>query len=137
MITETARPTIRFPEGFDAQAEFEMPYRGYLSDVVVQLEGGLSYRVSFTDLARLEQTLADDARAGRPFHAEPGLIVLPELTPEAIQAAVSGLWRDGYFAALKPVAEAVPHPSRLIEEAHALLGRAIGLVHQHEGGSPA
>jgi hypothetical protein len=35
--------------------------------------------------------------SGRPYYAEPGLIVLPEVTTEAIRQAVSGLLRDGYF----------------------------------------
>src|SRR5437867_94809 len=93
--------TIAFPESYDAQAECETPHRGYLSDVVVQFEDGASYRLYFSDSMRLQQTLEDDMASGRPYYAEPGLVVLPEVTSEAIRRAVAGLWREGFFQHLK------------------------------------
>lgn len=39
--------------------------------------------------------------SGRPCFAEPGLIVLPEVTVETIQNAVDFLWEQGFFAYLK------------------------------------
>src|SRR5215210_7184228 len=89
--------TVGFPEGYDAQAEFEAPFRGYLCDVTVQLEDGSCHRLSFLDLARLEQNLADNVRMGRAYYTEPGLVVLPEVSTEAIHKAVQGLWDEGYF----------------------------------------
>lgn len=103
MSTTLRSPTILFPTDYDAQSEFETPSRGYLSDVVVQLEDGSRYALYFTDLTRLSQTLAEDARQGHPYYAEPNLVVLPEVTTAAVRTAVLGLWQDSYFQHLKPL----------------------------------
>ncbi len=95
--------TIVFPDWYDARCEFETPSKGYLADVEVHLEDGTRYKLYFSDPIRLQQTLEDDAASGRPYYTEPGLIVLPEVTTSAIQQAVPGLLRDGYFQTLKPI----------------------------------
>ncbi len=92
--------TILFPADYDAQSEFETPLRGYLSEVEVELDG-LRYRLFFIDPVRLEQELKSNVDSGRPYFAEPNLIVLPEVTTEAIKTAVAGLARDGVFQGLK------------------------------------
>src|SRR4051794_12886787 len=97
MSTRLQPYTLSFPDGYDEQAEFEAPFRGYLPDVVVELEDGTRHRLSFIDLARLEQAMADNARAGHSYYAEPGLVVLPEVSTDAIQLAVQDLWDEGYF----------------------------------------
>jgi hypothetical protein len=103
MSTTQVCPQVIFPADYDPQSEFETPSRGYLGGVIVQAEDGSRYQVFFTDPTRLGQTLADDVRAGRPYYAEPGLIVLPEVTTESITKAVQALWQDGYFDHLKPL----------------------------------
>src|SRR5437867_10142887 len=103
MQVTASGPVVHFPDGYDAQREWETPSRGYLSHVTVQLEDGSRYGVYFIDLTRLGQTLEDDIRDGREYFAEPGLIILPEVTTESIKKAVQGLWRDGYFKHLKPL----------------------------------
>jgi hypothetical protein len=103
MLAELEHCTVHFPEGYDRRREHETPLKGYLGDVVVQLEDGSRYKLYFIDPVRLQQTLADDVERGRPFYTEPGLVVLPEVSTEAIRKAVSGLVRDGYFQHLKPV----------------------------------
>src|ERR1700722_7887860 len=90
-------PTVQFPPGFDERCEFEMPARGYLSDVTVKGDNGRVYKVYIVDPVRLQQTLEDDAEAGRPFFAEPGMIVVPEVTVESIRKAVTSLWHEGFF----------------------------------------
>ena len=62
MSTRLQPYTLTFPDGYDQQAEFEAPFRGYLPDVIVELEGGARHRLSFIDLTRLERALADNAR---------------------------------------------------------------------------
>jgi hypothetical protein len=94
---------IVFPKDFDERMEFEMPSKGYLNNVEVCLEDGSRYRLCFYDLVRLQQTVEDDLQRGRPFFAEPGLIVLPEVTTEAIRQAVAVLWGEGFFGQLKPL----------------------------------
>jgi hypothetical protein len=97
MSTRLQPYTVSFPQGYDEQAEFEAPFRGYLPGVIVEVENGDCHRLSFIDLVRLEQGLADNAGAGHPYYAEPGLVVVPEVFTEAIQLAVQGLWDEGYF----------------------------------------
>jgi hypothetical protein len=97
MSTHVQPFTITFPEGYDAQAEFEAPFRGYLPDVIVQLEDGSRRRLSFIDPVRLGQSLSSNAQCGRAYYAERGLVILPEVSTEAIHKAVHGLWEDGYF----------------------------------------
>lgn len=104
MPPQTPPFTLIFPEWYDARCEYETPLKGYLSDVEVHLEGGARYKLYFTDPIRLRQTLEDDAASGRPYYTEPGLVVLPEVTTEAVRQAVSGLEREGYFRHLKPIA---------------------------------
>lgn len=103
MSTATNQPTIVFPDGYDARREFETQSRGYLGGVVVQLADGSRYEIFFSDLVRLEQNLMDDVRSGRAYYTEPGLVILPEITTEAIKTAVAGLMRDGFFKHLKPI----------------------------------
>jgi hypothetical protein len=103
----TADVTIHFPDDFDERDALEMPLRGYFGDVTVELPDGNHYQLYFYDITRLGQTLDAEVGCGRSFYTEPGLIVLPEVTVEAIRAAVPGLVASGYFDHLKPVAPAV------------------------------
>ena len=40
MSTRLQPYTLSFPQGYDEQAEFEAPFRGYLPGVIVELEDG-------------------------------------------------------------------------------------------------
>jgi hypothetical protein len=102
MATQLDHFTIHFAEGFDDQQEFEMPSKGYVRDVVVRLENGSEFKLFFIDPTRLEQDLGVDAECGRPYYSEPNMVVLPEVTLDAIRKAVAGLCRDGFFNSLKP-----------------------------------
>jgi hypothetical protein len=104
MATDISGYTIVFPSGYDERRELETPDKGWLSDVEVHLEDGCHYALTFFDPVRLAQELEDDTRNGRPFFAEPGLVVLPEVSTAAIQAAIPGLLRIGFFTHLKPIA---------------------------------
>jgi hypothetical protein len=95
--------TVSFPEGYDDRLEFETPSKGYLRDVLVGLEDGTRYKLFFIDPVRLEQDLQADVADGREYYGEPGMVVLPEVTTEAIRKSISGLLRDGFFRWLKPV----------------------------------
>jgi hypothetical protein len=92
--------TLHFPADYDSQSEYETPLRGYLSDVEVE-SAGLRHRLFFIDPVRLAQELKSNAETGRPYFAEPNLIVLPEVTTEAVKKAVEGLARDGFFRSIK------------------------------------
>jgi hypothetical protein len=103
MATDTSAYAIVFPDWYDERRELETPAKGWLSGVEVHLDDGRRYGLTFYDPVRLAQTLEDDARSGQPYFAEPGLVVLPEVSTAAIQAAVPGLLRAGYFDSLKPL----------------------------------
>jgi hypothetical protein len=92
--------TILFPSDYDSQSEFETPMRGYLSEVEVELDG-FRCRLFFIDPVRLEQELKSNVDNGRSYFTEPNLIILPEVTTEAIRKAIEGLAKDGFFQHLK------------------------------------
>src|SRR5947207_1270429 len=95
-------PLVIFPDGYDERAEFETPSKGWLNQVVVQGEDGSEYPVSFIDPVRLQQDMEEFAKLGTTFFSEPGLIILAEVTTEAIRNAVRHLWRQGFFKHLRP-----------------------------------
>lgn len=94
---------IHYPPDHDARSEFEATSRGYLSAVVVELEDRSQYRVFFYDPVRLRQDLEAESALGRPYLAEPGMIVLPDITMDAIRQAVAALVMDGFFQQLRPM----------------------------------
>ena len=93
-------PRIIFPEGFDERAAVETPLKGWLS-AQVELEDRCRYVVYFSDPIRLQQDLDEAVKSGRPCFAQPGLIILPEVTVKIIQDAVQFLWKQGFFSYLK------------------------------------
>jgi hypothetical protein len=96
-------PKIIFPDSFDERDAYEMALRGCLSHAFVELENGDRYPVDFIDPVRLGQDLADYIRSGIPCYAEPGLIVIPEVTLPRIQEALNYLNERGFFNQFKPV----------------------------------
>jgi len=93
-------PRLILPENFDEQARFEIPFKGWLSAYVESEDGG-RYPVYFSDPTRLQQDLEEELQLGKPYFAMPGLIILPEVTIEAIEEAVQLLWKQGFFAHLR------------------------------------
>jgi hypothetical protein len=108
--------TVLFPADYDSQSEFETPLRGYLSEVEVELEG-MRYRLFFIDPVRLGQELKSNIDSGRPYFAEPNLIILPEVTTDAIKKAVEGLARNGFFQHLKNSACGTTRPRDMLTDA--------------------
>lgn len=103
MATGTTPFSLVFPEYYDSQGEAETPLKGYLADVVVQLENGARYSLFFYDPVRLEQELKAENETGRAYLAEPNMIVVPEVNTETFRKAVDGLYHDGFFEHLKPL----------------------------------
>jgi len=93
-------PRLILPAGFDEQARFEISFKGWLS-AYVESEEGCRYPVYFSDPTRLQQDLEEERQLGKPYFAMPGLIILPEVTIEAIEEAVPLLWEQGFFTYLK------------------------------------
>jgi hypothetical protein len=103
MSTQVAPFTVVFPDWYDDRAEFEFTAKGYLPDVEVRLDDGSRYRLFFYDPVRLSQDLDEEALNDKPYRAEPGLVVVPEISRDGIQKAVAGLWHDGFFKHLKRI----------------------------------
>src|SRR5438874_375633 len=100
-MTKMAR--LVFLHAFGMIEQEEAKSRGYLSHVLVEVDNGLLYPVFFYDAVRLKQDLDEEAKLGRPFVADPGMIVLLSVTQSAMEAAVQTLNQEGFFGRLQPV----------------------------------
>jgi hypothetical protein len=98
-------PKLRFAREFSERDALETRDRGYLSHVFVELDQGRLYALFFYDSVRLQQDLEELAKQGRPFIADPGLIVVQEITLEAIREVVHQLSIEGFFDSLTPFNE--------------------------------
>lgn len=94
---------FHYPHGFDDRSEYEMERRGYLSGGEVELADGSRYPVFFYDPVRLAQDVESGTASGDPCLWEPGLVVIPEVTPKRIEAALDRLMADGAFQFLRPL----------------------------------
>lgn len=98
-------PRLIFPREFDELEEYDAASRGCLSHVLVEQQDGRTYTVEFYDSTRLAQELEYEVSAGRMCVAEPGMIVVPEVTQDNMLTAVRALTSEGYFEHLIPLAE--------------------------------
>jgi hypothetical protein len=103
METPSPASKLLFVQEFSEREASEARDRGYLSHVLVEVDGRDLYPVFFYDPIRLRQDLEASAKTGRPYVADPGMIVLPDITIEAMEAAVRGLCAEGFFKHLVPV----------------------------------
>lgn len=101
MRNNDADTRVILPDDFDERAAFEAPAKGWLS-VLVETKDHRHFSVYFCDPVRLQQDLDENIRAGKPYFAEPGLIVVPEVTVDAVQEAVQSLFEQGFFDELRP-----------------------------------
>lgn len=80
----------------------EVRYTGWYDGVTVEVENGSLYPVFFYDPVRLSQDLkvqleGIDDGWGKPFIAEPRMIVVAEITEENIRTAIDRLYAEGWF----------------------------------------
>jgi hypothetical protein len=92
-----------FLHPFDELAAREARDRGYLSYVSVELEDGAQYPVVFYDPVRLSQDLEEETKMGHPCVADPGMIVVPEVTMEYMNKAIAILAEEGFFSYLQRI----------------------------------
>ena len=76
--------------------------RGYLAHVMVRLDDSLLFPVFFYDIVRLGQDLTEMAQHGQPFIADPGMIVLQEITVQTMEDTIEQLADRNYFKYLVP-----------------------------------
>ena len=94
---------VHFPEWYDERGEWEAESKGWLQGVQVELADGGRYPLFLYDPVRIAQDAEADAGHGRAVLAEPGLVVVPEVTRPAILAAVEELVRQRFFDHLRPL----------------------------------
>jgi hypothetical protein len=94
-------PRLVFKYPFDEATARDAEARGYLAYAAVELNNGKRYPVVFYDPVRLQQDLEVEASEGRAFIAEPGMIVVPEVTLARMQDAIERLFQNGFFDSLR------------------------------------
>jgi hypothetical protein len=104
MSSEEIGCTVVFPDWYDERARYEHNRKGHLNGVIVRFADGRRYQVSFMDPTRLSQEIEAELHRGEPCFLEPALVVVPEVTPEAIHKALPALVRQNFFEHLKPEA---------------------------------
>jgi hypothetical protein len=98
--------TIHFPDWYDQLAHEEFADRGYLPGTVVELAVGSRYGLYFYDPVRLAQDLEVRQKWGIPRTDEANLVVIHEITPANVAAAVERLVKIDFFRKLKPLSPA-------------------------------
>lgn len=93
--------TLQFPAWYDELAETEMYNQGKLTGVAVQLADGRRYPVAFMDAVCVKDEAHECFERGQACLTEPGLVIVPEVTREAMIRAVADLLDIGYFDHLK------------------------------------
>ena len=82
----------------------DMAPHGYRGDVVVELADGEAFPVYFYEPDAVREELDARIRSGfGRFVAEPGLVVIPEITLDGMKSSVLELIEVGYFTHLRPV----------------------------------
>jgi hypothetical protein len=114
MSATTPVTRLVFVGEFSEREASEALDRGYLSHVLVEVDGDLLYPVVFYDCTRLQQDLEMSTKHGRAFVADPGMIVLTDITLDAMRKATQSMCEEGFFEHMVAVireclAEAVQH----------------------------
>ena len=93
-------PRLVFAHAVD---ERDMAPHGYRGDVIVEFADGQSFPVYFYEPDAIREELDGRMKSGfGQFVAEPGLVVIPEITVAAMKSSVLELIEVGYFTHLRP-----------------------------------
>jgi hypothetical protein len=95
-------PRLVFEYGFDEREAQEAKDRGFRDHVFVEFENSVCFAISFYDPIALQQEVERGIVNGIPCVAEPGMIVIPEITLDYMRAAVRKLISENYFSNFKP-----------------------------------
>lgn len=100
-MQEGNHAALSFTCDFDERAQWEVQQKGWFDQALVHLPDGSRVRVCFWDPVRLSQDLETDLKMGSACIAEPGMIVISQVTLENMKAAVEELYHRGYFNQLR------------------------------------
>jgi len=89
---------VVFPEWYDQRGEWEAESKGWLQGVELHCSDGTIHSLFFYDPVRIAQDLECEAKLGRAYIAERGLIVIPEVTRSSVLNAISRLVNTGFFS---------------------------------------
>jgi hypothetical protein len=101
MLNDDVRYQVIFPDEYQGQWEEECAFKGWLSGALVRRGDGREYSVTFVDIQRLSQMLDDQIASGYSCYAEPGLVVVAEVTRINMEAAVRELIKENFFDSLR------------------------------------
>ena len=94
-------PRLVFAHAVDDR---DLAPHGYRGDVVVEFADGESFPVYFYEPDAIREELEGRRASGfGQFVAEPGLVVIPEITLANMKSSVLELIEVGYFSHLRPV----------------------------------
>lgn len=94
-------PRLVFAHDVD---DSDLAPHGYRGDVVVELADGEAFPVYFYEPDAIREELDGRMKSGfGQFVAEPGLVVIPEITVARMKSSVLELVEVGYFDHLRPV----------------------------------
>jgi hypothetical protein len=100
------RSAIASSVGFESIAELSSlearAEEGRSGRWLLETLGGTKYWAYLCTPEHLQQEFEQRATHGEPVFAEPGLVVLPEVTVQSIEEAANVLYHEGYFSHLKP-----------------------------------
>lgn len=96
------RPELVFKVPFDERTAWEAEARGYFGCAAVRI-GSDVFPVCFYDPVRLQQDLESETQQGRAYLADPGLIVIPEVTLLRMKEEVENLFLEGFFSSFHPI----------------------------------
>ena len=96
-------PRLTFTEDFDHELADLVEMKGWCGLGVVELPDGKRVEVTFVEPARLASDLESTLKSGNCCIADPGMIVIPRITRDHMEAAVQELYKSGYFERLTSI----------------------------------
>jgi hypothetical protein len=98
--------TLQFPAWYDELAEMDVFNKSHLSGVAVALLDGRRYPLCFVDSVYLCEEGHEWFEQGHACFAEPGLVIVPQVTREAMQRAVARLLKTHACVHSRPLLSA-------------------------------
>lgn len=86
--------SYRYP---DLDNEVDHRSRGWRQGILVELEDGRSFELEAYDPTRLMQDIDLEIRSGASVFVQPHIIVVPEVTDDAVRTAIRKLAEGGWF----------------------------------------